>query len=42
MCIRDSNRTLMLKLRGIERVIVNGEVVRESDSYTAARAGTIV
>ena len=28
--------------RGIERVIVNGEVVRESDSYTAARAGTIV
>src|SRR5579872_3381229 len=28
--------------RGIERVIVNGEVVREADSYTAARAGTIV
>jgi N-acyl-D-amino-acid deacylase len=28
--------------RGIERVIVNGEVVREADAYTDARAGTIV
>jgi N-acyl-D-amino-acid deacylase len=28
--------------RGIERVIVNGEVVRDGDNYTAARAGTIV
>ncbi|HLX38847.1 MAG TPA: amidohydrolase family protein [Candidatus Binataceae bacterium] len=28
--------------RGIERVIVNGEVVREGDSYTSARAGVIV
>ena len=28
--------------KGIEGVIVNGQVVRESDSYTAARAGTIV
>jgi N-acyl-D-amino-acid deacylase len=28
--------------RGIETVIVNGEVVRQADSYTAARAGTIV
>jgi N-acyl-D-amino-acid deacylase len=28
--------------RGIERVIVNGEVVREADVYTTARAGTIV
>jgi N-acyl-D-amino-acid deacylase len=28
--------------RGIESVIVNGEVVRESDAYTNARAGTIV
>jgi N-acyl-D-aspartate/D-glutamate deacylase len=28
--------------RGIERVIVNGAVVREADSYTSGRAGTIV
>jgi len=28
--------------RGIESVIVNGQVVRESDAYTTARAGTIV
>jgi len=28
--------------KGIERVIVNGEVVREGDAYTSARAGTIV
>jgi N-acyl-D-amino-acid deacylase len=28
--------------RGIETVIVNGEVVCQADSYTAARAGTIV
>jgi len=28
--------------RGIESVIVNGAVVREADSYTAARAGVVV
>jgi N-acyl-D-amino-acid deacylase len=28
--------------RGIERVIVNGQVVREADAYTTARGGTIV